>query len=40
MPIKQAIPVLRVADVARSMAWYCEALGFLDDTRDLPKVEG
>lgn len=31
MPIKQAVPVLRVADVARSMAWYCEALGFLGD---------
>ena len=31
MPIKQAVPVLRVADVARSMAWYCEALGFIGD---------
>lgn len=31
MPIKQAVPVLRVNDVARSMAWYCAALGFMGD---------
>ena len=31
MSIKQAVPVLRVADVARSMAWYCQALGFMGD---------
>jgi catechol 2,3-dioxygenase-like lactoylglutathione lyase family enzyme len=31
MPIKQAVPLLRVADVARSMAWYREMLGFVGD---------
>src|SRR5262245_18602381 len=31
MPITQAIPVLRVADVGRSMAWYRETLGFDGD---------
>lgn len=28
MPIKLLVPVLRVADVARSMQWYRETLGF------------
>lgn len=31
MPIKQAVPALRVADVARSMEWYRNALGFTGD---------
>jgi uncharacterized glyoxalase superfamily protein PhnB len=31
MPITQAVPVLRVADVARSLAWYRDALGFTGD---------
>lgn len=31
MPITQAVPVLRVTDVARSMAWYRGALGFVGD---------
>ncbi len=31
MPITQAVPLLRVADVARSMAWYGETLGFVGD---------
>ena len=31
MSIKQAVPVLRVVDVGRSMAWYCQALGFMGD---------
>jgi uncharacterized glyoxalase superfamily protein PhnB len=31
MPITQAVPLLRVADVARSMAWYREFLGFVPD---------
>jgi catechol 2,3-dioxygenase-like lactoylglutathione lyase family enzyme len=31
MAIKQAIPLLRVADVARSMAWYRDILGFVGD---------
>ncbi len=31
MSVKQAVPVLRVADVGRSMAWYCQALGFMGD---------
>lgn len=31
MPIKQAIPLLRVADVARSLAWYRGTLGFAGD---------
>jgi catechol 2,3-dioxygenase-like lactoylglutathione lyase family enzyme len=28
MPIKQAVPLLRVPDVARSMQWYREILAF------------
>jgi catechol 2,3-dioxygenase-like lactoylglutathione lyase family enzyme len=31
MPIKQAVPVLRVADVARSIEWYRNTLGFAGD---------
>ena len=31
MTIKQAIPVLRVADVARSLEWYRSTLGFAGD---------
>src|SRR5437016_1405176 len=31
MPIKQAVPVLRVADVARSSEWYRGTLGFIAD---------
>ena len=31
MPILQAVPVLRSPDVARSMAWYREMLGFSGD---------
>jgi hypothetical protein len=31
MPIKQAVPLLRVADVARSMEWYRSTLGFVGD---------
>ena len=31
MPIKQIVPVLRVADVARSMEWYQTTLGFEAD---------
>src|SRR3954470_3799253 len=31
MPIKQAVPLLRVADVARSIAWYRETLAFVGD---------
>lgn len=31
MPIKQAIPLLRVADVARSIEWYRATLGFIGD---------
>jgi len=31
MPVKQAIPLLRVSDVARSLAWYLETLGFVGD---------
>lgn len=31
MAIKQAIPLLRVTDVARSMEWYRNALGFIGD---------
>jgi catechol 2,3-dioxygenase-like lactoylglutathione lyase family enzyme len=31
MPIRQAVPLLRVADVARSMAWYRGVLGFVGD---------
>jgi catechol 2,3-dioxygenase-like lactoylglutathione lyase family enzyme len=31
MAIKQAVPVLRVADVARSMQWYRGTLGFVGD---------
>src|SRR5262245_347869 len=31
MPIKQAVPVLRVTDVARSIEWYRNALGFSGD---------
>lgn len=31
MPIAKAIPVLRVADVARSMEWYRATLAFLGD---------
>lgn len=31
MAIKQAVPVLRVADVARSIDWYRNTLGFLGD---------
>ncbi len=31
MTIKQAIPLLRVTDVARSIEWYRETLGFVGD---------
>jgi|SRR6266850_6091519 len=31
MPIKMAVPVLRVADVGRSIDWYRDALGFIGD---------
>ena len=31
MPITQAVPLLRVADVARSMEWYRSMLGFVGD---------
>lgn len=31
VPITHAVPVLRVADVARSMAWYQQVLGFRGD---------
>src|SRR5262245_60980900 len=31
MPIKLAVPVLRVADVARSVEWYRNTLGFAGD---------
>jgi catechol 2,3-dioxygenase-like lactoylglutathione lyase family enzyme len=31
MPIKLAVPVLRVADVARSVEWYRSTLGFVGD---------
>jgi catechol 2,3-dioxygenase-like lactoylglutathione lyase family enzyme len=31
MPIKLAVPVLRVADVARSIEWYRGTLGFAGD---------
>jgi hypothetical protein len=31
MAIKQAVPVLRVADVARSMEWYRSTLGSVGD---------
>jgi uncharacterized glyoxalase superfamily protein PhnB len=31
MPITQAVPLLRVADVARAMGWYRETLGFVAD---------
>lgn len=31
MPIIQAVPLLRVADVSRSIAWYHETLGFVGD---------
>jgi uncharacterized glyoxalase superfamily protein PhnB len=31
MPITQAVPVLRVSDVARSMEWYRSTLGFAGD---------
>jgi catechol 2,3-dioxygenase-like lactoylglutathione lyase family enzyme len=31
MPITQAVPVLRVADVARSIQWYRQTLGFVGD---------
>ena len=31
MPISQAVPVLRVADVARSIEWYRATLGFVAD---------
>jgi len=31
MAIKQAVPLLRVTDVARSMEWYCGILGFVGD---------
>ena len=31
MAIFQVVPVLRVADVARSMQWYSETLGFVGD---------
>ena len=31
MPIKQAVPLLRVADVARSIEWYRNTLGFAGD---------
>lgn len=31
MPITQAVPLLRVADVARSIEWYRVTLGFVGD---------
>jgi len=31
MPVKLAVPVLRVADVARSMEWYRSTLAFVGD---------
>ena len=31
MPIKQAVPLLRVTDVARSMEWYRGTFGFVGD---------
>src|SRR6185436_9384828 len=31
MAIRQAVPVLRVADVARSMKWYRDNLAFIGD---------
>lgn len=31
MPLTQVIPVLRVADVARSIEWYRQTLGFAGD---------
>ena len=31
MAFKQAVPLLRVADVGRSIAWYRDALGFAGD---------
>jgi hypothetical protein len=31
MALKQAVPLLRVTDVARSMGWYCGTLGFVGD---------
>jgi len=31
MALKQAIPLLRVADVARSMEWYRDVFGFVGD---------
>ncbi len=31
MALTQAVPLLRVEDVARSMAWYREMLGFVAD---------
>jgi len=31
MIIRQAVPLLRVADVARSIQWYHETLGFVGD---------
>jgi len=31
MPIKQAVPLLRVTDVARSIAWYRAYLGYVGD---------
>jgi uncharacterized glyoxalase superfamily protein PhnB len=31
MPITQAVPVLRVADVAQSIEWYRQTLGFIGD---------
>lgn len=31
MPIKQSIPLLRVTDVARSIQWYRDILGFTGD---------
>jgi catechol 2,3-dioxygenase-like lactoylglutathione lyase family enzyme len=31
MPITQAVPVLRVSDVARSLEWYRSTLGFAAD---------
>src|SRR5574341_2273138 len=31
MPIKQAVPLLRVNDVGRSIEWYRDTLGFVGD---------
>lgn len=31
MPIDRAVPLLRVADVARSIAWYRGTIGFVGD---------